>query len=144
MEKLLHAPIRVIFALFLILPTIALAHGGGLDASGCHNDRQRGGRHCHNSDSSPLPLLRAPPVFRNLQPSFLGVQPKPIKDVFDGRLEAIQKMLKHLGYDPGLIDGRQGEMTRDAIRQFQKENGSPETGEANADLVDQLILAIDR
>lgn len=28
-------------------PTIVLAHGGGLDARGCHNDRQRGEYHCH-------------------------------------------------------------------------------------------------
>ena len=25
----------------------ALAHGGGLDASGCHNDHKRGTYHCH-------------------------------------------------------------------------------------------------
>ena len=27
--------------------TTALAHGGGLAADGCHNDRKNGGRHCH-------------------------------------------------------------------------------------------------
>lgn len=25
----------------------AIAHGGGLAADGCHNDRKHGGRHCH-------------------------------------------------------------------------------------------------
>lgn len=25
----------------------AAAHGGGLAADGCHNDRKNGGRHCH-------------------------------------------------------------------------------------------------
>ena len=25
------------------------AHGGGLDSSGCHHDRKRGGYHCHRS-----------------------------------------------------------------------------------------------
>src|SRR5688572_420053 len=25
----------------------SLAHGGGLDSIGCHNDRKRGGYHCH-------------------------------------------------------------------------------------------------
>jgi hypothetical protein len=30
----------------------ALAHGGGLDAQGCHNDRKRGGYHCHRAASS--------------------------------------------------------------------------------------------
>lgn len=25
----------------------AFAHSGGTDSTGCHNDRQSGGRHCH-------------------------------------------------------------------------------------------------
>ena len=35
----------------------ALAHGGGLAADGCHNDRKNGGRHCHGGGraSSPAP-----------------------------------------------------------------------------------------
>lgn len=28
-------------------PSIALSHGGGLDASGCHHNRKAGGYHCH-------------------------------------------------------------------------------------------------
>ncbi|MDH4989087.1 YHYH domain-containing protein [Aminobacter anthyllidis] len=27
--------------------TAAVAHGGGTDANGCHNDRKNGGYHCH-------------------------------------------------------------------------------------------------
>jgi len=36
--------------LLLLLPVLyipASAHGGGLDAHGCHHDRKRGGYHCH-------------------------------------------------------------------------------------------------
>ena len=29
------------------------AHGGGLNSEGCHNDRKRGGYHCHRGSSSP-------------------------------------------------------------------------------------------
>lgn len=36
----------------------ASAHPGGLAADGCHNDRKRGGRHCHGGSSSSHP---APP-----------------------------------------------------------------------------------
>lgn len=42
---------RIYFAAFVLgvatpqLPV--MAHGGGLAADGCHNDRQNGGRHCH-------------------------------------------------------------------------------------------------
>lgn len=36
----------------LIAPQV-LAHPGGLDANGCHNDRKRGGYHCHRGSSLP-------------------------------------------------------------------------------------------
>ena len=36
------------------------AHGGGLAADGCHNDRQNGGRHCHRGNGvAPPPVQRA-------------------------------------------------------------------------------------
>jgi endonuclease YncB( thermonuclease family) len=31
----------------LLSPSLAYSHGGGLDDHGCHNDRKRGGYHCH-------------------------------------------------------------------------------------------------
>lgn len=33
-------------------PTPASAHGGGLNAQGCHNDRKNGGYHCHRGSSA--------------------------------------------------------------------------------------------
>jgi hypothetical protein len=30
----------------------AAAHGGGLAADGCHNDRKNGGRHCHRGPNA--------------------------------------------------------------------------------------------
>jgi hypothetical protein len=46
-----------LFASFLLLPIIdpiapAVAHGGGLNAAGCHNDRKNGGYHCHRGSSA--------------------------------------------------------------------------------------------
>jgi endonuclease YncB( thermonuclease family) len=38
----------------------ALAHGGGLDASGCHHDRKHGDYHCHRRPSQPTPPPPAP------------------------------------------------------------------------------------
>ncbi len=35
-------------------PNSARAHGGGLAADGCHNDRRNGGRHCHRAPSQPV------------------------------------------------------------------------------------------
>ena len=43
-----------------INPTNLWAHGGGLAADGCHNDRKNGGRHCHRGNSgAPPPPQRA-------------------------------------------------------------------------------------
>ena len=44
-----------------LLANTAYAHGGGLNAEGCHNDRQNGGYHCHRSPapSAPTPLFDA-------------------------------------------------------------------------------------
>jgi hypothetical protein len=36
-----------IASLFLVAPAPLLAHGGGIDGYGCHNDRKHGGYHCH-------------------------------------------------------------------------------------------------
>ena len=35
----------------------------------------------------------------------------------------VQTALKNAGYEPGLLDGRMGKQTRDAIKAFQKANG---------------------
>jgi hypothetical protein len=32
---------------YLAVPALAYAHGGGLDAYGCHHNRKAGGYHCH-------------------------------------------------------------------------------------------------
>lgn len=34
---------------FSAVPQPVLAHSGGLNAQGCHNNRQTGGYHCHRS-----------------------------------------------------------------------------------------------
>ena len=45
----------------------AKAHGGGLDANGCHNDRKRGGYHCHGTGASERPA----PTSRRTAPNAL-------------------------------------------------------------------------
>ncbi|MDQ3289241.1 MAG: excalibur calcium-binding domain-containing protein [Pseudomonadota bacterium] len=41
-------------ALALLSGAVA-AHGGGLDAQGCHHDRKNGGYHCHRGSASRAP-----------------------------------------------------------------------------------------
>lgn len=47
-------------AVSAFVPTIALAHGGGLNAQGCHNNRRTGDYHCHGGGRGPPPAYRAP------------------------------------------------------------------------------------
>lgn len=39
----------------LAVPAAVSAHPGGLNSEGCHNDRKRGGYHCHRGNSSSRP-----------------------------------------------------------------------------------------
>ena len=42
-------------ALFALLPSAAYAHGGGLDANGCHTERKTGSYHCHGGGGATPP-----------------------------------------------------------------------------------------
>ena len=52
--------------IFLILTPVppALAHGGGLNAEGCHNNRKTGDYHCHRAARSAPPPAQEPQRFR--------------------------------------------------------------------------------
>lgn len=54
-------------ALAIVVPSGAQAHGGGLNAEGCHNDRKNGGYHCHRA-AAPAPQP-AEPLFDDDVPS---------------------------------------------------------------------------
>lgn len=64
---------RVILVALLAIPPAwsapVLAHGGGLNAEGCHNDRRNGGYHCHRGGaarpSTARPVRMASSAFRN-------------------------------------------------------------------------------
>lgn len=49
----------LISVLFFVAPVIALAHGGGLDGSGCHNNRKTGDYHCHRAPAVAPPAQPA-------------------------------------------------------------------------------------
>lgn len=52
-EKRIIVLTVALLSLSPVLPTPVAAHGGGLAADGCHNDRRNGGRHCHRAPSAP-------------------------------------------------------------------------------------------
>lgn len=54
----------------------AFAHGGGLDAAGCHHDRKRGGYHCHRAGYVRPAVPTTPSqVPRQLVPTGLATEP---------------------------------------------------------------------
>ncbi|NNF80903.1 MAG: hypothetical protein HKN05_23015 [Rhizobiales bacterium] len=50
----------------------------------------------------------------------------------------IQTGLAELGYDPGLVDGKMGEKTKQAIRDFQRDRSMRPTGTPTAELLSEL------
>ena len=55
------------------------------------------------------------------------------KDVLE-----IQKGLKDMGYNPGPVDGINGQQTQDAIRQYQKDHGLIVDGQATPGLMNHI------
>lgn len=50
-------------AVLCVAPGAALAHGGGVDAQGCHTNRKTGDRHCHGARPKsvrPAALMSSP------------------------------------------------------------------------------------
>ena len=63
--------VRLRVPLIVLLPALApsgnaLAHGGGLDAQGCHHNRRTSDYHCHRGAGSNAPKRLVP---RRLTPS---------------------------------------------------------------------------
>lgn len=53
----------------------------------------------------------------------------------------VQQLLTTLGYDIGAVDGIIGSKSRDAIRDFERANGMPETGQISDPLVQRMRAA---
>lgn len=51
MRILIFAPLLALTPLFFV-PTPAVAHPGGLNSEGCHNNRKTGDYHCHRAGAS--------------------------------------------------------------------------------------------
>jgi hypothetical protein len=49
-----------VFGALALGASTASAHGGGLNAEGCHNDRKRGDYHCHRSSAPARSIYAAP------------------------------------------------------------------------------------
>ena len=57
-------PLLILLLINLCLSATAYSHGGGLNASGCHNERRTGGYHCHRTSYRPTTRARVQPAVR--------------------------------------------------------------------------------
>mgnify|MGYP003288337398 CR=1 FL=1 len=62
------------------------------------------------------------------------------QDMGAEQIRTAQKQLKEAGFDPGPIDGHLGQKTAQAIREYQKSNGLPATGQLD-EPTKQLLTA---
>lgn len=67
------------------------------------------------------------------------VQPTE-KNMPDKKVTQVQNLLKQLGYNPGMVDGKYGSQTVSAIKAFQKKHGMVQTGEINEVLLFKLYF----
>ena len=59
----------------------------------------------------------------------------------DAQVEAVQRRLAELGYDPGVADGFMGSRTRAALRALQEDRGLPVSARIDADTLGALGLS---
>lgn len=59
---------RLAVSIFVITmsPQLVFGHGGGLNSSGCHNNRKTGGYHCHRGGSYTPPAIRGSTTIKSL------------------------------------------------------------------------------
>ena len=57
------------------------------------------------------------------------------------RVIQAQTLLTNIGYDIGGVDGAPGPKTREAIKDFERTNGMPETGKITDPLLERLVIA---
>lgn len=58
--------LMILVAFALVAPSAPMAHPGGLDATGCHTDRNTGNRHCHRGGAAVSSEERGPLASRLL------------------------------------------------------------------------------
>jgi endonuclease YncB( thermonuclease family) len=93
----------LLLALFVVVPVIpAKAHSGGLNASGCHNNRRTGDYHCHRPQQS---VPRPEPVYTRPQ----AVTGRYFGSCAEARAAGVAPLREgDDGYRPGLDGDRDG------------------------------------
>lgn len=157
----MRTTLKVSLLLSLVTAAVVHAHGGGLDALGCHHNRSAGGYHCHRgslagrSFSSKAEAERALASHSSssssaarLQSSMLPTSSTPTRtstasDTAD-LIKVAQHLLTVLGYEPGAIDGNVGAQTTEAARRFQADLHLPPNGDLDVSLLVELAGEVRR
>ena len=61
-------------------------------------------------------------------------------DVHPGDVRQAQERLKEAGFNPGPVDGQLGVQTKEAIKEYQKAQGIPQTGQLDEPTRDLLMV----
>ena len=61
-------------------------------------------------------------------------------DVQPGDVRQAQERLKEAGFNPGPVDGQLGAQTKEAIKEYQKAQGLPQTGQLDEPTRDLLMV----
>jgi hypothetical protein len=104
--------------IFSAVPADSYAHGGGLDAMGCHHDRKNGGYHCHGKPTRNTQSNATNPS-ASVQDSIDGIG--GVAENNSEKIKIIQERLTQLGYDVGAVDGVISLKTNLAILKFKKD-----------------------
>jgi hypothetical protein len=118
----------VAFIVLLTLPTLVLAHSGGTDKYGGHNNRKTGGYHYHNAGrahaaNNPHQNHKTCGICSTSKsttqnPSSGSSASTILTDKV--KVTFFQSALVILGYEVGTIDGVVGPSTQKALEEFQR------------------------
>ena len=88
-------PYRFRFALlpavlfFVLAPSMAAPHSGGLDAYGCHHDRQHGDYHCHQGQFTGQSFASQAEMQTARQQNYAAVPRTPSVNQFSGKVVSV-------------------------------------------------------
>lgn len=133
-----------LIALSLLNPAATLAHGGRTDSSGGHKDNKNksglGSYHYHCGKSPAHLHTNGCPYSSGAKANTQTKNTKASTSAKKEEMKSIQTKLNELGYECGEPDGIAGKKTKDAIKQFQKDQGLKADGIAGAKTKEKLGL----
>lgn len=93
----------------------ALAHGGGLNAEGCHTNRKTGDYHCHRGSGAPSGSRNAAPAPNPQVQPFVGGAgtSSRSKGSVTERLEELRKLRERGLISPEQYERKQAEILND-------------------------------